>query len=1573
MSFSFDGGDILVILLVTAALLLFRRFDRTGRSLEKVRRYAEKSKKELDAIVAQRELALRDLAVDLEVQEKTNREILSRAEAARGEIVARTEDLEERVERIEAHERALEELNELALRVDENLSRLKAESAYVDQVGSRLSEVRDKFAGLSEKDRLRFESFREEAMGRLGSDIEAMKAGLEDGGRQLIIFQESLESLNAAQGDEVNRRLDGFRDELERTEEDFRSRLKKVADEGARLEDDAFTALRLSIEERTERLEENWTGGMNELKNQVAETAGDIRDVLTETRRNMEIAERDCREMEQRVQETAAGMQGGITELESELDVLKSQFRERMSEQLDRFEAGFTADIEGRDKAMKTAVEQLRVRVDRFVEDKEIDLLESVEKRQAEYRKSIEDRFGRIEEFIADMDTLAAGLESSRVRTLTDIKDAFAAFDREMTERRTLERAREEQETARLRYEMTELESALDELTVKAREGAAETLSKFEDDFLAAVEERQKSMELKAAREREDAEQRLSSQLKQRFGDLDSRASGEFESLQEQFDRQQDALAGRIDKAEEDFSGFHEGLSRRIAEASEQLDRFEAGFTADIEGRDKAMKTAVEQLRVRVDRFVEDKEIDLLESVEKRQAEYRKSIEDRFGRIEEFIADMDTLAAGLESSRVRTLTDIKDAFAAFDREMTERRTLERAREEQETARLRYEMTELESALDELTVKAREGAAETLSKFEDDFLAAVEERQKSMELKAAREREDAEQRLSSQLKQRFGDLDSRASGEFESLQEQFDRQQDALAGRIDKAEEDFSGFHEGLSRRIAEASEQLDRFEAGFTADIEGRDKAMKTAVEQLRVRVDRFVEDKEIDLLESVEKRQAEYRKSIEDRFGRIEEFIADMDTLAAGLQSSQKQTLTDVQNAFTAFDEEMTERRALERARDDEDAARLRCEMTELESALDELKLRAADNVSNSLQVFEDEFFADLKRRGDQMYEMVEEWRNKVEAETNELGQKASQDRDEIERRCSSELKQRLGELQSRVFGQFETLQEQVDAFRGSLSGRILSAQEDFSGFQEGLSDRIAKEKESSNLEFQRAFEVFEQETHEKISKAGRSINQRLEGFTREIEEKRREITGEFTVVQDETRDWKERIAAQIVEGERNTLESMDVMKSDFAAIRSELRDEYSGRTEELVIEWGEERQNLRRSLVEIEDSVNRLSTELTERSRDALEALKEQGENFLLDFRKNSREAREEVERKVKDLQQSVNDSRERAEAARKEMAAHTDTEYSRLMRNLDEISRRQREFIAETRVFEQADEIKKALEADIAELKAQLEIAGSGRDEIKQVNERYERCLSLYNDVSGKIARFLSEQQKVDNLESKIARIGSLSESVDLKLDRVTDANDSLQELQVRLRQLEDLHEDLDARYGHLSEKSTVLDAASDGVDKNFERMTKMEMIIKDIAERLIPVRGQLEDAEKRQLVLNEEKPRIDSVVEKVTSLDSIMTELNGRLDELGRAREWVARTETRLEEIKEDIQQYVKILGNRSGREGKKSPGSPDMSTRDVIVKLAEQGWNSEEIARAAKVSRGEVELVLEFTPKEKKQD
>ena len=1063
MTFNFDGGDIMVILLMIIAFILYRRFDRTGRSLEKVRRYAEKSKSDLDAIVREREMGLKDLAVDLEVQEKTNREILARAEAAREEIMSRAEELESRVERIEVHERALEDLNDLALRVDENLSRLKDESAYVDDVGRRLSDAREKFSSMEEKDAERFAAFREEVLGGFGHNLNQMQSELSEAERQLELFRETLESLNARRDEDVTLRLTGFRDSLEQVEEEFRERLRKVAEEGSRLEDDAFTALNEKIERRSERLENNWLTGMTELKDRVSSTAAEIQDSLTEARNAMETWE---------------------------------------------------------------------------------------------------------------------------------------------------------------------------------------------------------------------------------------------------------------------------------TESTERLENVSGGFSE------------------------------------------------------------------------------------------------------------------------------------------------------------------------------------------------------------------------MERRLSDTSVKLNK------------------DVEELRERVETLVESKETDLLEAVEIRQVEYRKTVEDRFIRLEGFIRDMDTLAENLENSQKQVIRDVEDSFLAFDTEMAERRDLEKAGVEEAFSSLNQQMADLERGLDELKSRAYDNVSEKLQVFEDDFFADLKNRDEQMKAAFDDWRKNAELELGELGLKASRERDETERRYSTELKQKLTDLQTKVFGQFETFQDQVDGFRESLNGRILGAETELSAFREDLTRRIGSEKESSFMEFEKAFESFDKEAGDKFVKANKIIAQKLSDFSSDIEARHKSLLNSFESVREEAEEWKERVGLQIQEVQRGSSESIDTMRSEFSGMMSELKEEYSGKTEQLILESGEERAALRRELASIEESITHVSLELTERTRDSLDTLKDQSERFLLEFRKNSREARDDVERKIKELRQSVQESRDKAESNRREMMTHTDTEYARLMKNLDDIDKRQRDFIAETRIFERADEMKEALEGDIAELGRQLEAVGAGREEISRINEQYEKALSLYDEVSGKLARFLSEQQKVENLEGKIGRIGSLSESVDLKLERVSDANDMLQDLQIRLKQLEDLHEDLGDRYERLSEKSRVLDAATDGVDKNFERMNRIEEIVKELAERIIPLRDNLNAAVERQLRLEEDREKIDILVEKVTVVDTTISELDEKLEDLGKAREWLAKTETRLEEINRDTQQRIRLLGTLSKREtgAKKSGGSPDMSTRDMVSKLAREGWNSEEIATNLKLSRGEVELILELQPR-----
>ena len=1133
MTFNFDGSDALVILLVIIILMLFRRFDRTGRSLEKVRKYADKSKSELDIIVKERELGLRDLSVDLEVQEKTNREILTRTEAARDEIRSQAEELNNKVEQIKSNEKALEELNDLALKVDENLSRLGEESSYVDTLGIRLSETKEELLTLEQTYAERFKKTLAEAMSEFRGESIQLKERLHESDRQLTLLGEALENLDADKHSEIAEKLSEFRDDLEQIERNFHDRLQKITTAGSQLENDAFTALNERIESRSKQLEQGWANELEDLRERITSATTEIRESLKDTQQSLE-----------------------------------GDFHDRLQK----------------------------------------------------------------------ITTAGSQLES----------DAFTA------------------------------------------------------------------------------------------------------------------------------------LNEKIESRSKQL---EQGWTDEIE--------------------------DLRERVSSATTEIRESLEDAQQSFE-----------GWEHDSVSRLEAVKGEYLAVEKHLKE--------------------------------------------------------------------------SSARLETSLVDLDTRMAS----------------------------------------------------------------------------IAESKETNLLESVESRQNEYRQVVEERFNRIEGFIKDMDTLAESLSVSQEQAIKNVEDMYSAFDVEIRKRRDEEKSKFEEQEANLRLDMSELERGLEELKARAYDNVSEKLQIFEDEFFADLKSRDSQIRGTLDEWRKKADLELTEIETRAARDREDTERLYSAELKRKLTELQSRIFAQFETFQDQVDDFKSSISGRILGAENDIAAYRDELGAKIASERERSAREFETVYENFNNETLGKFAKANKIINQKLSDFSKVIESNQKKVVADYQLAIEEASKCKEDVDAQFQEARRGTNDRVTSIKTDMETMIAELKDEYADRTEQLVLESGEKRTAVRRDIATIEESARRLSTELTEKTRDSLDVLKEQSENFLLEFRRSTRETRDGIERKIKELRQSVQETKDKAEVNRKEINAHTSSEYARLVRNLDDIDRRQRKFIAETGVFERADEMKEALEADIEELNKQIRAVGSGRDEVRRINEQYERAINLYAEVSNKLAKFLSEQQKVENLEGKVARIGSLSESVEIKLERISDANDSLQSLQVKLKQLEDLNSELVSQYDRLLEKSKSLDSTADEMDKNHEKMAEIENQLKELVKRIAPLYEELGVIEKRHTRLGEDSAKIDSVVGKVNAIDSTVAELDKKMEELGKAREWLAKTETRLEELSRDTQQRIKLFGTLSKRAtgDKKFSSSPDMSTREMVVRLAREGWNSEEISTNLRLSRGEVELILELQPR-----
>ena len=220
-------------------------------------------------------------------------------------------------------------------------------------------------------------------------------------------------------------------------------------------------------------------------------------------------------------------------------------------------------------------------------------------------------------------------------------------------------------------------------------------------------------------------------------------------------------------------------------------------------------------------------------------------------------------------------------------------------------------------------------------------------------------------------------------------------------------------------------------------------------------------------------------------------------------------------------------------------------------------------------------------------------------------------------------------------------------------------------------------------------------------------------------------------------------------------------------------------------------------------------------------------------------------------------------------------------------------------------------------------------------------------------------------------------SISAVVDQKMAQVTASNDTLTEIQLSLRHLEEVQKDVESKFSRLEKKSEVLDATTDGIEKNFQFLQDIDQKVVGIRSSMQELPRQVGELSDRVATLSAHKKEADAALKNVTNLDKILKDVEVRIAELNKSRDWIARTETRFNEIIGEADEKVTLLttmvrkdvGSGLAAESGKGPavplGGPAPSVREVVLKLAQQGWRVEEIARTTKLSRGEVELILEM--------
>ena len=425
--------------------------------------------------------------------------------------------------------------------------------------------------------------------------------------------------------------------------------------------------------------------------------------------------------------------------------------------------------------------------------------------------------------------------------------------------------------------------------------------------------------------------------------------------------------------------------------------------------------------------------------------------------------------------------------------------------------------------------------------------------------------------------------------------------------------------------------------------------------------------------------------------------------------------------------------------------------------------------------------------------------------------------------------------------------------------------------------------------------------------------------------------------------------------------------MTEEFESVRDSVR----ARQDEIVTTTEEENQKMRLELRETRDIVDRTEKELSNMSREYIDEFTRGADAFLTNFRKEATDLQSTADETVRDFKTQVSGTRGRIEDVQQRLQQKIDEEYKAAAANLEEIDRKQKNFVNQTKIFERADTLRESLDRSVASLKVDIGRIEEYRSDLRDIEKEFGRIRKLGEDAAEKMNRFVGEKRKIDSMDDDFKRLISISQSIDIKLEQVTSSHDTIQDIQASIRRLEELEGEVSERYDRLEGKKKIIDTTTDGVDDNFQKLEDLQGRIRQVEGALTPFSSRIEEIEERIGSLNNGKPAAEKAVRMLTELDSTLSELEERIGKMQQARECLARTETRLSEVSKQADEQVKLMGSllkEGEKTGRKERGAPSLTSRDMVVRLAHQGWKAEQIMQATKLSRGEVELILELNSK-----
>jgi chromosome segregation ATPase len=1064
--------------------------------------------------------------------------------------------------------------------------------------------------------------------------------------------------------------------------------------------------------------------------------------------------------------------------------------------------------------------------------------------------------------------------------------------------------------------------------------------------------------------------------------------------------RSLEKLRKYTDKLEEELSGFVEQRSTDIKDFAIELDvqqKAAKEILKRIQSVEDSLKTRADGIAQIDKRLAEyDKALDELMQMTGRAEENMKRLHDESEfidsvgrRVKEAQSQFDTLIKQLPDVRKQFDADNQTRIATFRDGVVAALKSDLAGVAAEVDAARKKVDEDRAAMDSLEAlrdrKSKESLEALDAAFHDAFRKAREEAEKLEDV--------AFVQLKESITERAMKLEAALSGKYESLQAQAKEKISEIQGSLKsvKAEwrDESAKMLDTTRAEIVDAATTLDERIDGLDTRVAEAERLYGTRFEAVEKKGETMasefsikVQERVAGFQEKVRDQLAAYQTEVKDKYASYQaemkekyaSYRSEVEAMIAETKAAQKALGEETRTAADSIQGRMNEAESSVDARIAEIVSRfdtLQAEIGKKSSALIEASRGFDARLTDFVAEHEEKIRAASLEVQVKVLSDVEKQLDTYSGETDYKFKKLEEVNVDIGL-LEDSLRAAMDNVQSKVVGDFQLFQNDQRAKQKEHEDRIATDLGRIHSAMDELEKELTNLKSQAYANVSEKLKIFEDDFFTDLQSRGESISRRLDewqsgmdgrldALAKSGEAKRAELeTGYDAELKNRLEEMQKRTSAQAQKIETEAKETVASLKADFGKQR-----------DDLIQATNEERTVLKKDVVEIGSRVAALREELDRRVTEAMDGFARQYQATLADTEKKTRGMTAEADTRIRDFKTLIQDMQEKLAASQSKLFGKLDDESKSLSGTLDDMDKRVKAFQSQTRLFERADEMKIALQQNIDELKTETGKIEARRQEMSELEAQFIKIKRLEEEINGRMTRFLAEKRRLDIMEEDFKKLVTFSQAMDGKLEQVRTSNDVITQMQARLRDLDGMETEVSTKFDRLEKKSSLLDSTADGLDKGFEQLGKIETALKGYDEKLRAFPDRIGELKKTIDSLSTNKGKAEETMEKLASLDGILKDVEKRIDEMQKARQWLARAETRFEELNRQAQEQVKLLGTlvkEETRTTKKERGAPPVGVRETVIKLAHQGWTVEEIARATKLSRGEVELILEIAPK-----